>query len=78
MEITRISTLLIKHSPEVLTGIGIAGTVAASIMRTKQSRSYNRIMYEVIGEEVSLVRYLRMTKSNNWLKMHGYPMRRKH
>ncbi len=34
-------------------------------------------LYKATREDKYLAKYYRITKSNNWLKMHGYPLRRK-
>lgn len=52
VDIEKIKELIKKHTPEYLTGAGIA------------------IMMAKCG-------FMPKRKSNNWLKMHGYPMRRK-
>ena len=33
--------------------------------------------YKLIGDTKYEIMYLQLTKSNNWLKVHGYPMKRK-
>lgn len=56
MDIEKLKLNIRKHSPEILTGMGIAGMIipACLAVRNKSKKC-----------------------SNNWLKMHGYPMRRK-
>lgn len=77
VEMGYISSIISKHSPTILTAIGVFGTIANSIMATKRNPKHLFAMYQVTGNEEYLVKYYRMTKSNNWLKMHGYPMRQR-
>ena len=51
-------------------------SVIGSMTLTKRKAYHCEVMYKITGEEKQHVEYLRMTKSNNWLRMHGYPMRR--
>lgn len=76
----RLALMLNKHSPEILIGIGIAGITAQSMMAVKSLENkadYWKLMYEITGHKIYLYRYLQMTKTNNWLRMHGYPMRKR-
>lgn len=74
--ITKMKDVVKKHSPEILLGAGIAGMIAQTMMVRNPSRVYLNL-YKATGDESYLVKYYRLTKSNNWLKMHGYPMRRR-
>lgn len=68
-----------SHGPAILTGIGIIGTVISAQMSVRRDPNHMLRMYRITGDEQYYVKYLRMTKSNNWLRMHGYAMRtRKH
>lgn len=58
MELTKIKEFIRKHSPEILTVVGVAATVSNACLAVRLNGRYKR-------------------RSNNWLKMHGYPMRRK-
>ena len=53
-----------KYMPEYISPIG----VVASIINIREAFKKS---------ERSFRKYMRNTRSNNWLKMHGYPMRRK-
>lgn len=53
-----------KYAPEYLSPIGIEASVIKIREAFKKSERYFR-------------KYIRNARSNNWLKMHGYPMRRK-
>ena len=53
-----------KHAPKYISSIGIA----ASVINIREAfKKFERCFRK----------YMRNTRSNNWLKMHGYPMRRK-
>jgi hypothetical protein len=77
IETGHVSSIISKHSPTILTAIGVIGAIASSIMATKRNPKILLAMYRATGNEDYLIRYYRMTKSNNWLKMHGYPMRQR-
>lgn len=53
-----------KYAPEYISPIGIEASVI-------------KIREVVKKSERCFRKYLRNTRSNIWLKMHGYPMRRK-
>ena len=53
-----------KYTPEYISPIGMAASIINLREAFKKSERYFR-------------KYMRNTRSNNWLKMHGYPMRRK-
>ena len=66
-----------EHTPVLLTGVGIAGMLA---------NIYRSVNYSNIGRELKWVSYRARYEnikieqgrhSNNWLKRHGYPMKRK-
>ena len=48
-----------------------------TVKQYENEAAHWKLMYDITGSEIYLLRYLQMTKTNNWLKMHGYPMRRK-
>lgn len=68
----RIKTFLKKYEPTIITVAGIANVIMCRIT----PEGYLRL-YQTTGDELYLAKYLRLTKSNNWLKMHGYPIRRR-
>lgn len=72
-----LTTIMRKNTPAILCGLGVVATVARTMMSIKRDARYWKIMYESTGCEYYKLRYLQMTKSNNWLRMHGYPMKRK-
>lgn len=53
-----------KYMPEYISPIG----VVASIINIREAFKKSERCFR---------KYMRNTRSNNWLKMHGYPMRRK-
>ena len=53
-----------KYTPEYISPIGIAASTINIREAFKKSERCFR-------------KYMRSARSNNWLKMHGYPMRRK-
>lgn len=70
--------------------INIASVAPVTIMPGADTMAYllyyDHLMYRakfdkakamVAGITATLDRYERNSRSNNWLKMHGYPMRRK-
>lgn len=69
-----VSETMRRYAPELLSVVGIASTAcAAEINYLRMER-----LAAAYGElRTEYDRYMRRTRSNNWLKMHGYPMRRK-
>ena len=55
-----------KYTPEYISPIGIE----ASIIKLREAFKNKKF-------ERCFRKYMRNARSNNWLKMHGYPMRRK-
>ena len=53
-----------KYAPEYISPIGIE----ASIINLREALKKSERCFR---------KYMRNARSNNWLKMHGYPMRRK-
>ena len=53
-----------KYIPEYISPIGMA----ASIIKVREAFKKSERCFR---------KYMRSARSNNWLKMHGYPMRRK-
>ena len=53
-----------KYTPEYISPIG----VVASIINIREAFKKSERCFR---------KYMRNARSNNWLKMHGYPMRRK-
>ena len=76
MVINKIKGRFIKYSPEVLQVAGIVNTIHAAMLSPISNRSICKVLYKQTGNKKYLVEYYRLTKSNNWLRMHGYPMRR--
>jgi hypothetical protein len=76
--IERVSTIINKHSTAVLVGIGLIGAMMPTLIGTRRDPRFLLLTYRVTGDELYYIKYLQATKSNNWLKTHGYPMRRKH
>jgi hypothetical protein len=70
-----------NHGSKIITASGIIGAVISARMSVNRDPNHMMLMYRITGDEQYYVKYLRMTKSNNWLRMHGYAMRtrkRKH
>lgn len=67
-----------KHKPEIMIASGMVGIICdiQSSLRGNKPLLYKRL-YEYTRNEYYEIRYMQLTHSNNWLKMHGYPMRRK-
>ena len=81
MEITAINNKhkgwFIKHSPEILQVAGIVSTIQSTMLSAIPTRiAIYKVMYKQTGEKNFLVEYYRLTKPNNWLRIHGYPTRR--
>ena len=66
-----------KYEPEILCSAGIYGAKALMMVHTRNTSKVYWSLYKATGEDKYLAKYYRITKSNNWLKMHGYPLRRK-
>lgn len=67
-----------KHSSEIITGIGLIGSIAQLTILSGTNRlRVLKLLYKQTGDPKYDILIKRMTKSNNWLRMHGYPMRRK-
>ena len=67
----------IKYSPEVLQVEGIVHMIHMTMRSNIPNRiTICKVMYKRTGKKKYLVEYYRLTKPNNWLRMHGYPMRR--
>lgn len=71
------SKMLRKHEPGLISTAGIYGTMASITVYTRKSPMVYWSLYKATGEDKYLVKFYQITKTNNWLKMHGYPMRRK-
>lgn len=71
--LSKISELCKKHSPKILTGMVTNTTMAIK----KDSKRLYEVLYRATGNEFYKTRNMQITHSNNWLKMHGYPMNRK-
>lgn len=68
----RIKTFLKKYGSKIIRVAGMANMTTCIIT----PEGYLRL-YQTTGDKTYLAKYLRLTKSNNWLKMHGYPIRRR-
>lgn len=58
-------------------GIVMAAFMPFNLATKKQRVRCYKMLYEHTGDERYKIKYLQLTKSNNWMRMHGYPMRRK-
>ena len=77
IKLNKLGDTIRKHSPAILTVIGAAATVMQAMMGSRIGPEIFMRMYRTTGDEYYRIRYYQMTKSNNWLRMHGYPMKRK-
>lgn len=77
IKLNKLGDKILKHSPSVLSVVGIAAMVVRTMMGAKIRPEIFMRIYRATGNEYYRIRYYQMTKSNNWLRMHGYPMRRK-
>lgn len=76
--LSKISEVCKKHSPDILSVVGIVEMVTSTIMAIqKDPKRLYEVLYQTTGNEFYKTRYMQITHSNNWLKMHGYPMNRK-
>lgn len=76
IEINKLANETIEHCPTILTGVSVIGTIVSAMVNVKH---YDNplLMYRLTGDEHYYIKYLRRTKSNNWLRMHGYAMRKR-
>ena len=65
-----------KYTPTIVTSAGVAMFVD-DISHRKNVAMMQALNTLANYSELYRSKYLRKFKSNNWLKMHGYPMRRK-
>ena len=66
-----------KYEPEILCSAGIYDAMVSMTVYTRKTPMVYWSLYKATREDKYLAKYYRITKSNNWLKMHGYPLRRK-
>lgn len=67
-----------KYAPDILLSVGVIGTVMSGMMRSaERSHVYYRMMYRLTNSRYYDIRYMQLTHSNNWLRMHGYPMNKR-
>lgn len=74
--LSKIKKLCNEYVPEMLYPAGIIGILTSMTGYVDLKRVY-KVLYQNSGNEFYKIRYMQLTHSNNWLKMHGYPMRRK-
>ena len=78
MKKINISDVCSTYPPKTLSVADIAYRVMDNAKLTVEccKRVLNSL-YGATGNGYYRVRYMQVTHTNNWLKMHGYPMRRK-
>ena len=76
IKLEKFSEVMIKDSSKIITAAGVMLSVMSNMHSIARRPNYWEMRYKITGEEKYHVKYLRMTKSHIWLKMHGYPMRR--
>lgn len=75
INVDKLKEAIEKYQPGVLTCAGI--NVIYGQARYIGPRVYLKL-YKATNNKYYLVKYYQLTRSNNWLKSHGYTMRRKH
>ena len=66
------------YSPEVILPIGVVNMISSVILSAKRMQpEIYKILYHRTHNHYYKIRYIQLTHTNNWLKMHGYPMNRK-
>lgn len=68
-----------KYLPEMITAAGVAISVLSCLRPISKQKMASKYMirYKLTGDKNYELKCLQLTKSNNWLRTHGYPMRRK-
>lgn len=72
-----VKELFKKYSPQILTTVGAVGFIANTNISSMRTKRMYEALYKATGNEFYKIRVMQITHSNNWLKMHGYPMNRK-
>lgn len=62
-----------KHTPEILTAAGLASALTTVFTNWDPVIRY-KSLYKATGSEYHKIRYMQVAHSNNWMKMHGYPI----
>ena len=65
-----------KYVPEILCAPGIAMSLM-DISHVKHNANMQILKTLADQSDYYRLKYIRKTRSNNWLRIHGYPMRRK-
>ena len=68
-----------KYLSEIITAAGVAISILSYLrsLNKEEMAAMYKLRYKLTGDKNYELKYLQMTKSNNWLRTHGYPMRRK-
>ena len=74
----RVRETMAKYAPRSLSVFGVAYILEAAVMEAKRHIALTEA-YECMNAEIARYKLtvIQNSHSNNWLKMHGYPMRRK-
>lgn len=74
----RVKENMTKYAPQYLSVSGIACILEGALIEAKRSATLSAA-YESMNAEFARykLRVIQNSHSNNWLKMHGYPMRRR-
>lgn len=75
--IRNATNLCKKYQPVILSVAGIMPMIYTIYTKRDKARIY-MALYNSTKNEYYWVRYLQLTHSNNWLRMHGYPMKKRH
>ena len=76
-KVHEVFKIIRKYEPEILCSASVCRTMASVTAYTRKTPMVYWSLYKATREDKYLAKYYRITKSNNWLKMHGYPLRRK-
>lgn len=71
-----VNGIIGKYIPEELSIVGVNAMVASCALSALSSEM--QVLRTLAKHNICFkVKYLQKTRSNNWLKIHGYPMKRK-
>ena len=74
----KISEMVKKHTPEILTVWPMIHMLEEQYIVNDRRLKALEESYGIVNKELEKYRHrvMRRTRSNNWLRLHGYPMRR--
>lgn len=76
--IDKITNVAKKYAPEIITGAGIVSFMRFNAMTTERKLQLMKTCYGEASTQYQTYKRKveRKSHSNNWLKMHGQPLRR--